>query len=229
MESAFCPTDLLAALKDDATFRLIETFGHYPGQGAIRQNLHLARMAASAQVFLIGFDRQAAAQRIAALAAAKTALRCRLTLAMDGTLALEYAPMPPRPAQWRFAIAAANTLRSDDVFLRHKTTRRALYDRVRQQMPRGLDELVFLNERGEICEGTITNLFVTLRSGRRVTPPLSSGLLPGVLRQHLLDTGQVEEQLVTPRDLRQAQAVTLGNSLRGEIPALYQGSSEPLA
>ncbi|MEQ3680271.1 aminotransferase class IV family protein [Pseudophaeobacter sp.] len=228
MESAFCPADVLAALKEDASFRLIETFGHYPGQGAIRQNLHLARMAASARAFSIGFDRQRAELQIAALADHRTALRCRLTLAMDGSLALESAAMPPSPAQWRFAIAAS-TLRSDDVFLRHKTTCRELYDRVRQEMPRGLDELVFLNERGEICEGTITNLFVTLRSGRRVTPPLSSGVLPGVLRQDLLHRGQVVEQVVTLGDLRQAQAVTLGNSLRGEIPAAYQRSPDLLA
>ena len=126
--------------------------------------------------------------------------------------------MGPVRGVWRIAIAQER-LSSGDPWLRHKTTRRALYDQARADLPEAVDELVFLNERGELCEGTITSVFVQLRDGRHVTPPLSSGLLPGVLRQDMLDRGKVVEGVVTVDDLRQARGITVGNSLRGEIPA----------
>jgi 4-amino-4-deoxychorismate lyase len=101
----------------------------------------------------------------------------------------------------------------------HKTTNRALYDGARAALPDGVDEYLFVNEQDEVCEGTITNIFVTLEDGRRITPPLSSGLLPGILREERLASGEVEETPVTLDMLRSARAISLGNSLRGEIPA----------
>ena len=66
---------------------------------------------------------------------------------------------------------------------------------------------------------TITNLFVTRSDGQIVTPPLSSGVLPGILRQELLDQGRVSERVVTLDDLRSARVLSVGNSLRGLIRA----------
>ena len=109
-------------------------------------------------------------------------------------------------------------LRADDPWLVHKTTERALYDRARASMPEGVDEWLFLNELGELCEGTITNLFVTLPDGRRITPPAASGLLPGILRAEMLERGAIVEAVVTP-DMLSAATLHLGNSLRGEIAA----------
>ncbi|WP_420003485.1 aminotransferase class IV family protein [Arenibacterium sp. LLYu02] len=203
---------------DDPDFRLIETFGLVPGQGVARLDLHLARLARSAAEFGIAFDLEDARSQIRALEAA-TPLRCRMTLDGAGALAISTAAMPPASDLWRFALAPER-LNSDDPFLRHKTTRRALYDQARAQMPEGLDELVFLNERNELCEGTITNIILTRADGRRVTPPLTSGCLPGVYRQSLLDAGAAEEAILTLADLQAAKAIHLTNSLRGEIPAL---------
>lgn len=203
---------------DDPYFRLIETFGAVPGQGVTRLDLHLARLARSAAAFGITFDPEDARARVEALEIA-TPLRCRMTLDGSGTLALTTAAMPAVADLWRFALASER-LRSDDPFLRHKTTRRALYDQARAQMPAGIDELVFLNERDEICEGAITNIVLTRADGRRVTPPLTSGCLPGVYRQSLLDADAAEEAILTLADLQAAKAIHLTNSLRGEIPAL---------
>lgn len=105
------------------------------------------------------------------------------------------------------------------MWLQHKTTQRQVYDLARASLPEGVDEVLFLNERNELCEGTITNLFVTLADGRQITPPLSSGVLPGILRQSLLEGGQVEEEIVTVDMLQEAQAIHMGNSLRGLIKA----------
>lgn len=198
--------------------RLIETFGWRPETGARHLSAHLARMAASARAFGYAFDADHARARIDALTG-QGALRCRLTLDAAGDLDLTAAPLPAaanRP--WRVAIHPER-LQADDPWLAHKTSNRALYDTARAGLPDGVDEYLFLNDRDEVCEGTITNLFVTLADGRKVTPALSSGLLPGILRSALLAAGQVVEAVVTPRMLAEAQAITLGNSLRGEVPA----------
>lgn len=197
--------------------RLIETFGWWPGQGVPRRARHLARMARSAASLGFAFDHAQAEGCVASLRA-DGPRRCRLTLGAAGDLALETGPLPRPPSRpWRVAIHPER-LRAGDPWLRHKTSNRALYDRARAALPDGVDEWLFLNERGELCEGTTTNLFVTLPDGARVTPPLASGLLPGVLRAELLHSGAVAERTVTPDMLRGA-ALTLGNALRREIPA----------
>ena len=85
------------------------------------------------------------------------------------------------------------------------------------------DEVILLNERGEVCEGTITNVFVDIGDGVLVTPALACGLLPGVLRGELLDAGRAREAVLSPADLMDAKALFVGNSLRGLIPARLAG------
>ena len=209
MEGPLCPPA-------EPDFRLIETFGYLPGAGFVRLDRHLQRMALSAQTLGIAFDRQAAEALVHA-AHADAAQRCRLTLDARGAFDLTLAPLAATQPSWRFGIAQER-LDSSDRWLRHKTTRRALYDRVRRELPPGIDEMIFANERGEVCEGTITNIFVTTSDGSHVTPPLACGLLPGVLRQSLLEQGAYCEDVLTLQDLGRAQSVALGNSLRGLIP-----------
>ncbi len=209
MESAICPS------VPDGT-QLIETFALTSG-GVARLDLHLARMARSAEALGFSFD----ASRVHALLAetgATTPQRARLTLAQDGTLDLGTAPLPAAAtAPWQIAIHPVR-LRSDNPFLRHKTTQRALYNDARAALPDGVDEWLFLNERDELCEGTITNIAVLIDDVWR-TPPLSSGCLPGTYRQHLLDEGKVEEVAIAVEDVRRASKVILMNALRGEIAA----------
>lgn len=214
MESPLCPRD---TIQNDPAFRLIETFGWHPGAGFRRLPLHLARMARSAAALGIAFD-PVGAQEVLAAAAGGAPLRCRLTLGGDAELQMTTAPLGDSPVEWRLGIAERR-LDADDPWLRHKTTRRALYDAARAKLPQGVEELLFLNQREELCEGTITNLFVTGADGRMQTPPLACGLLPGILRQHLLETGQCTEGVLTLADLQTARAIHMGNSLRGLIPA----------
>ncbi len=102
----------------------------------------------------------------------------------------------------------------------HKTTRRELYDREWQHYGerRGTDEVIYLNERGELAEGSRTTIFVE-RDGKLLTPPLSAGLLPGTLRADLLASGRAVEARLTLDDLAAADAFWLGNSVRGLIRA----------
>ncbi len=209
MESPLCPVE--------PEFRLIETFGYHPGTGFVRLDLHLARLARSAHAFGILFDSQSVRELLQDKGG-ETALRCRLTLSRDGALDLTTAPLAENPPAWRLQISNAR-LDSTDPWLRHKTTRRALYDTARASLPKGIDELLFLNERDELCEGTITTLFVTTKDGKRLTPPLTSGLLPGILRHSLLEKGDYKEGTLTLSDLRNVQSLFVGNSLRGLIKA----------
>lgn len=190
---------------------LIETM-LWDGAAYPRLALHLARLTASARAFGLACD--PAAIR-AVLPAPDGAARVRLTLDAAGPQVTQ-GPLPPAAAHWRFALAEA-WLDSADPWLRHKTTRRKLYDETRATLPAGIDEAIFLNERGEVCEGTITNLFFDRGQGMR-TPPLTSGLLPGVLRAELA----CPEELLSAADLPHVR-LWLGNALRGLIPAVWVG------
>ncbi|OED48231.1 4-amino-4-deoxychorismate lyase [Rhodobacteraceae bacterium (ex Bugula neritina AB1)] len=213
MESPVRPCD---AIQNDPAFRLIETLGWHPGEGFRHQAHHLNRMGRSAAVFGIAFD-TAQAQALLTGATGALPLRCRLTLDAQGQLALTTSPLGNSPSEWRLGIAETR-LQADDIWLRHKSTRRARYDAARADLPEGVDELLFLNQSGEVCEGTITNLFVTQADGRVVTPPLSCGLLPGILRQVKLERRECREAVLDLQDLKDAKAIHMGNSLRGLIP-----------
>ena len=200
--------------------RLIETLRHSPGNGFVRLERHLSRMAASAETFAIAFDR---ARAVAALerevAAATSDMRVRLTLGEDGMFETSSGLLTPAKARWRFGVSALR-VESGDALLRHKTDRRQTFDREYEKaVERGFDEITFLNERGELTEGSRTNFFVRL-DGVLITPPLSSGLLPGCLRAEMLEEGACVERVVGLNELQRAEAVYLGNSLRGLIPAM---------
>ena len=206
MESA-----LRDSLPRDA--RLIETFRWEPEAGFINLDRHLSRMARSAEV--LGFDYEDLWALYVIQASGEVPLRCRLTLGDDG-FAFSSAPLGETPDVWRVAISDVR-LPSGDALLQHKTTRRDLYDTAREERPDGIDEALMLNERGEVCEGTITSVFVTLEDGQIVTPPLSCGLLPGIQREIALENGALEA-VVTVDMLKTAKAIHMGNSLRGMIP-----------
>ena len=191
---------------------LIETFGWYPGLR--HADLHVARMGASAAH--LGFVFNPAAARAMMVQDSATPLRCRMTLDAEGRLDLTTAPLPPAPALWRVRLADTR-LRADDPWLAVKSTQRGLYDQMRAALPHGVDEWLFLNERDELAEGTITNLFLEMPDGRKLTPARACGVLPGVLRAQLLAQGW-REAILTCADLREARAIYMGNALRGLIP-----------
>ena len=210
----------LSFLSDPAPpVTLIETFKWTPEEGYALRERHLDRLIASATYFALPVTREGVQDHLDERAAAWTGpMRVRLTLSDEG-LDLSAMPLPPSPDIFRFAIADAK-LDSGSVWLAHKTTNRAFYDEPRQKAhaARGLDELVFTNERGELTEGSFTNLFVQ-REGRLLTPPLASGVLPGTLRAELIAQGKAEELVLTLADLKAADAIWLGNSVRGLIRA----------
>ncbi|OXH83992.1 hypothetical protein CA831_31805 [Burkholderia multivorans] len=134
-----------------------------------------------------------------------------------------FEPLPAGPVRvWLAADHGFAPTRANDALLLHKTTRRADYDRAWQAAEAlGGFDMLFVNERGELTEGGRSNLFVKL-DGQWVTPPLASGVLPGVMRAVLLEDpafGAVE-RIVTRDDLARAQALLLTNALRGALDAV---------
>ena len=103
----------------------------------------------------------------------------------------------------------------------HKISHRQFYEGERERLKAktGADEVLFLNAKQELCEGSFTSLFIE-KKGQLFTPPLSAGLLPGILRAELVETERAKEKTLTIKDLLTADKVYLGNSLRGLIPAI---------
>ncbi len=198
---------------------LIETLKWSPEDGFVLLDRHLDRLSDSARYFALPFDRSQTSDFLAKSAGDWTGpMRVRLTLSEAGR-ELTAVPLPPSPETFRFAIAPER-LDSASLWLAHKTTNRAFYDQPRHRAhdEQGLDEVVFLNERAELTEGSFTSLFIE-RDGLLLTPALSSGLLPGTLRAELLAHGRAEERVLTLADLGRADAIFLGNSVRGLIRA----------
>ncbi|MDX8498675.1 aminotransferase class IV family protein [Mesorhizobium sp. VK4C] len=213
-----------SALRDGnrADFELIETMRWEPGSGFLRFDRHLARLYASAAELGFACDPQRVGEALTgAVGGQRIALRTRLALRRNGEAAASAQPYEPLPAgkAWRLQLARVR-LDSGDTLLRHKTSRRETYQRARAEyLATRADEVLLANERGELCEGTITNLFADFGDGVLATPRLDCGLLPGVLRGELLDEGRAVEAIYTFDDLKSAKAIFVGNSLRGLIPA----------
>jgi len=153
----------------------------------------------------------------------------RLLLAEDGKLTVTSTPieLPAEGTVWRFVISDQRVDEKDPLFF-HKTTRREFYDRelARQKALQPCDEVVFLNRRDELTEGTRTTLFLE-QDGRLFTPALACGLLPGTLREELIDLPRAaaSEAVLTLQDLQHADRIYLGNSVRGLIRAEPLGFS----
>lgn len=204
-------------------FELIETMLYVPGEGISLRGYHLARLAASAAYFGFAYDPVKVRDAIESAIAAgpEKRLRVRLLLDEDGGVSTTATPQPESPADAVMRYVISDTrINSSDLFLYHKTTRRELYDREWKHYSEtlGADEVIYLNENGELAEGSRTSIFIE-SDGRLLTPRLAAGLLPGTLRAALIDDGRAVEARLTIDDVNAAKAVYLGNSVRGLIRA----------
>ncbi len=195
--------------------KVIETMRAEPDGRIARWFLHLDRLRRDCAMVGFALDEDQV-QRILADLPRGQNLRVRLTVDANGQVEVAHQPLPPNPAYWTVMLSPVS-IDSGDPWLRIKSTYRVTHDAARAAMPKGYDETILMNERGEICEGTITNVFLR-RKGRLLTPPVSCGLLPGVLRQSLLDRGDAQEAVLSVADLNEAE-LFCGNALRGLIPA----------
>lgn len=206
----------------DVDFGLIETLLWTRETGFHLLPEHLTRINASSAALGFVCDERLIGAALGEAVASDEAkrLRVRLELSRDGTIETSVTPIEPISPEtvWRVALAERRFF-SADPLLRHKTTRRALYDDELAEANRrnAADDVLFLNERDEICESARCNVFLS-QGGVLLTPALSCGLLPGTLRARLLATGEAREAILRLDDLAESEFL-LGNSVRGLVCA----------
>ena len=205
--------------------RLLETLAWFAETGWSYLRAHYRRLAESAAELDYPLDPTAFRQALRSAAGrcranAWPAGRVRVLVDAEGRVEWQAEPLELEDRSTRTVGLAAETLDPTDPWLRHKTDYRPLYDRVlRTHRARdGVDEVLFTNHRGELCEGTWTNVFIQ-RDGLLLTPPRRAGILPGILRDDLLRRGIAREATLVAADVYEADALWLGNAVRGLLPA----------
>jgi para-aminobenzoate synthetase/4-amino-4-deoxychorismate lyase len=224
-EFAECLTKGAFLTSETADFSLIESLRWERGVYLLLER-HLRRMEDSAARFGFPFSRDELQRKLEKLGRTLTGVhKVRVVLAADGGLSLEQQEIEDSSAE-RPTIPVALSSRpvdSGDTLLYHKTTRRALYDEELRARPE-CREVLFLNQRGEVTEGSFSNIVVSL-GGELLTPALGCGLLPGTLREELLQEGALREAVLTLDDLENCDAFWLINSVRGWRRGQLTGSA----
>ncbi len=205
------------------SFGLIETLRVETGR-VRKLSDHLRRLRASADFFGIPCPAGAIRNAIRRYSATLPDItKLRLILSADGTFRLESGRLPETPSDIPTIALSSVRMSSADPFIRHKTTFRKAYDdEFAKYSAKGFFDVIFLNEKGQVTEGAISNLFVRIR-GRWYTPPVSCGLLPGILRRTLMKKWSVRERILSPDDLRLADQIVLSNAVRGITEVRLRG------
>lgn len=211
--------------KPQQPFQLLETLLWERDKGFALLDRHFDRLSTSAAYFCYPFNRKTVQNALAHAVEGcpEERLRVRLLMDQDGTLDISSTPLHHDGDKKTFRyVISDKAINSDNPFLYHKTTNRSFYDQERQHQHdlNNCDEVLFVNERGEVCEGSITNVFIE-RNGQLLTPALTCGLLDGTLRRELISTGRAQEAILTPTDLQKAERLWLGNSVRGLIASTH--------
>lgn len=206
-------------LRATAGFKLLATMRLEHGQYWLLDG-HLRRLRSSAEHFGFAYSPTRVEQALRAVAVQHPTgiWRVRLTCDRGGEASLECALLNPMPDVVSIALASA-PVDSRNEFLRYKTTERAAY--AVHAPPSNVFDTLLYNERGEITEFTRGNVVIELE-GKQLTPASSCGLLPGVMRQTWLTTGEVSEAVITRRDIRRATRIWFLNSVRGRLLAQLQ-------
>ncbi len=214
-------------------FELIETILWHPELGYWLLEEHLKRLQASANYFLFSYDLQRIEKELQKKSRefGKCCMRVRLTLEKDGTCHLngtkcdapELCSLPEHPSTVTLHLPriafSPDTVEMDSVWQYHKTTKRELYNReYNRAREMDLFDICFCNGAGEVTEGCITNIVIK-KNGAFLTPPVPSGLLAGVMREHLMQDRKllVTERVLKKEDIRDADALFLCNSVRGVV------------
>jgi para-aminobenzoate synthetase/4-amino-4-deoxychorismate lyase len=210
----------------DPGFELFETTCATREEGVRHYARHVARLKGSAAYLGFAFDEHALDTQVREHCAqfdAGKPYRMRIALDKSGRIAITSAPLAPLPSDTVDVLLASDRgfgpQFSADPLLRHKTTRRADYDRAwKAAEAEGAFDMLFVNERGELTEGGRSSVFVQLE-GKWWTPPIDAGVLPGVMRAVLLEELGAAERTLTMNDLQKAEAVLISNALRGAVKA----------
>ena len=195
-------------------FELLETMRRDPEEVVKHLDRHLRRLAASADYFGFRCDETDVREAVekAKASAPPAPCRVRLALSKDGTVRVVLTPIASEPNVVRVALDDAPQ-DPRDIFLFHKTSRRQRYEDARRRH-QGVDDVLLVNDRGEVTESTIANVAVRVE-GKWVTPPIEAGLLPGIGREIALEERILTESPVTIDALRSSEEIALISDARG--------------
>jgi para-aminobenzoate synthetase/4-amino-4-deoxychorismate lyase len=230
-----CQTKSAFITEMPAELGLFETI-RVEGQKPLRFAAHLQRLQQSASALRIPFESsrivQVAEQACIAIAS-PLPHRLRIDLFADGSVTTTANVLEPVASEvtifWASKVlpdAHQAVMQSSNVLLAHKVNQRTLYDLAwKNAVALSGFDAVFLNEQGFVTEGGRSSIFIQPKgSNQWLTPPLSAGVLPGVMRQSLLDDPQwnAHQAMITAADLVDAGRILVCNALRGAVPAVLK-------
>lgn len=195
--------------RKQARFQLITT-GKISQKSLLFEDQHLERLTKASRYFAYPFDPEELRQKIEEECQACDShqdYRLRISLSKSGEMEVSrqiLSPLSPSFYKAKLFLQEADLNQSFTYF---KTTHRP-------HLSLGEREIIYHNAAGELLETSIGNLVLKI-NGKLYTPPIRLGILPGIYRQHLLETGQVKEKIMTLADLNQAEAVYGCNAVRG--------------
>lgn len=213
-------------LKKRQEFKLLETMLWNKDKKFWLLDIHLERLSESAEYFNFRYNKK---QIIDALSKEekkfnkKKNYRVRFLLSCEGDIetAASILDYKAAPNKVKFSDKRVN---SSDIFLFHKTTNRVLYNNeYKKASEEGFFDTIFLNEKNEVTEGAISNIFIE-KNGKYYTPPIECGLLNGVYRRYLLKSNvfPVEEKVLYREDIQNAGKIFLTNAVKGMVKVLIQ-------
>ncbi|HET9915062.1 MAG TPA: aminodeoxychorismate synthase component I [Anaerolineales bacterium] len=201
-------------IEELSPFSLLETMLWTPHEGFFLCEKHLARLLDSASYFDIPLTKETLQEHLEQVSSRlDRSHRVRLFLDRAGQLTSDVIPFTPEADSKILNVRLANEpVDSNDIFLFHKTTRRAVHESAQAECEE-CDDVLLYNEAGELTEFTIGNLVVEL-NGQLLTPPIACGVLPGTFRAHLMETGQVAEGKIRVEQLKDCTKIFRINSIR---------------
>ncbi len=207
-------------IKKTPKISLIETI-RWDKEGYYLLDMHLERLRNSCEYFDIPFYHDFINKQLALLEGLfrkDQIYKVKIIITYQGDVNCSFLPLE-RVDEPVLIMLSSKSVNSSNLYLYHKTTYRHFYDEERKYaLKKGFWEVIFTNEKGELTEGSITNIFI-LKDKQLFTPPLSSGLLRGVMREHLLKEKKAREKIMYPQDLFNADKIYIGNSVRKLLEA----------
>ncbi|WDE97456.1 aminodeoxychorismate synthase component I [Lentisphaera profundi] len=182
---------------------------------------HLIRLEQSCQWLLRDFDKKQCQRELNELEqklinSSSQFSKVRIAINFDGLHTINHHDIQnPVWKDLSIGIYKGDKINSKDPYIYHKTDRREIYTKAYQYaQDNNYDEVILLNKKGHVCEGSISTLMIMDQEGQKIVPKLKSGLLPSIIRQVLLDSGEAIEKVLTLKDLHQAKNIFMGNSVR---------------
>ncbi len=180
---------------------------------------HINRLKVASEFFLFNFDESKIEKMLIEEAGqlnANKKYKLKLILNKWGSIKTKISDFPIEKEEVKI-ILSEKRINSGNRFQYFKTTNRSIYDKeYKKYSAKGFFDVLFLNEKNEVAEGCITNIFVK-KGNNWFTPPLSSGILNGIYRGKLLKKKEFSEKVITIDDITNADSIKLVNSVRGEI------------